>query len=106
MGGKSAKIAGCPVTFSAGRRGFLGAILAAAAAPAIVRAASLMPVRRLASGLVVPAGLDFDFASMDLTLRIDDLTLTIDDFSRRMIQPALVQLARSIDRDVLAWSGR
>lgn len=33
------------------RRGFLGAILAAAAAPAIVRAESLMPTR---SGILVP----------------------------------------------------
>lgn len=36
------------------RRGFLGAILAAGVAPAVVRAASLMPVRVLESDLVLP----------------------------------------------------
>ena len=35
------------------RRSFLQAILAAGIAPAVVRAASLMPVRALASGLLV-----------------------------------------------------
>lgn len=34
------------------RRGFLSAILAAGVAPAVVRAASLMPVRTLPSGIV------------------------------------------------------
>ena len=36
------------------RRGLLGAILATAVSPAIVRAASLMPTKQLASGLYVP----------------------------------------------------
>jgi len=36
------------------RRGFLGAILAAGVAPAVVRYANMMPVRRLTSGLVMP----------------------------------------------------
>lgn len=36
------------------RRGFLEAILATATAPAIARAASLMKVRALPSGLLVP----------------------------------------------------
>jgi hypothetical protein len=36
------------------RRGFMGAILAAATAPAIVKAMNLMPVKVLESGLLVP----------------------------------------------------
>lgn len=36
------------------RRSFMAAILSTAVAPAIVRAASLMPVRALPSGIVVP----------------------------------------------------
>jgi hypothetical protein len=36
------------------RRGFLAAILAAAISPAVVRAANLMPVRALDSGLLLP----------------------------------------------------
>lgn len=36
------------------RRGFLAGILACAAAPAIARAASLMPVKALESGVLVP----------------------------------------------------
>ena len=38
------------------RRGFMAAILASGVAPAVVRAASLMPVRPLASGIVLPWG--------------------------------------------------
>ncbi len=38
------------------RRGFMTAILSAGVAPAVVRAASLMPVRQLDSGVVLPWG--------------------------------------------------
>ncbi len=38
------------------RRGFMAAILCAGVAPAVVRAASLMPVRQLDNGIVLPWG--------------------------------------------------
>lgn len=44
------------------RRSFMGAILGAAVAPAVVRAASLMPVRALESG-VVTFGIDIQGVS-------------------------------------------
>lgn len=40
-------------------------------------------------------GVDFQFTSQDLTLRIEDL-------SERVIKPALIQLANQIDRDLMA----
>lgn len=40
-------------------------------------------------------GVDFEFTSQDLTLKIDDL-------SERVIKPAMVQLANQIDRDLMA----
>lgn len=42
------------------RRGFLGAILAAGVAPAVVRAVSLMPLVTRPSGLVLPAHTSLD----------------------------------------------
>jgi hypothetical protein len=58
------------------RRGFLNAILAAAAAPAIVKAANIMPVfARRESGLLVPeSGLLVPevFSSSELVLTMDE----------------------------------
>lgn len=52
------------------RRGFLGAILAGAVAPAVVRAASLMPWKATESGLLLPTGLirgiQFDQSALNL----------------------------------------
>ena len=65
------------------RRGFLQAILAAAAGPAIVKAANLMPVfTRASSGLLLPTRVDtlYGFASGGSTL------LTIDMITREALK--------------------
>jgi hypothetical protein len=40
-------------------------------------------------------GVDFEFSSVDLTLKIEDL-------SERVIKPAMIQLANQVDRDLMA----
>lgn len=80
------------------RRGFLGAILAAGAAPAIVKAASLMPVfTRSASGLFVPP------TRLDVLYQFGapDLILTLEDFAARVIEPAMLAVSRKLDEDAL-----
>lgn len=62
------------------RRGFLQAILAAAAAPAVVKAANLMPVKALESGVLVP--------------ETYDLLLTTQRFRRAVVASAYVQDAQ------------
>lgn len=47
------------------RRGFLAGILAAGISPAIVRAASLMPVKVMDSGIAVPTWLGVDLGTHD-----------------------------------------
>ncbi len=79
------------------RRGFLGSILAACAAPAIVRADALM--RILPKELVVDAYY-IGVGAYDVAFTSADLSLSLDDFSRRIIQPAMVALSRQVDRDV------
>lgn len=79
------------------RRGFLGAILASGAAPAIVRASSLMPVfARLDSGLLAPTW---------EPITATDLTLSVDQFSMMYVRPALRAIADSIDGEILAECG-
>lgn len=73
------------------RRGFLGAILAAGCAPAIVRAESLMRVRQLDSGILIP----------DMSFTSDDLAMSLDELSRRIIRPAMIQLCDNIDFQVM-----
>jgi hypothetical protein len=63
------------------RRGFLGSILAAAAAPAIVRAGVLMPVRQ---SIVVPPGFD----SIAELLRVQNEILADMQFMQEVIVPA------------------
>lgn len=46
------------------RRNFLAGILAASAAPAIVRAASLMPVKVMDSGVLVPQWMGMDLCGV------------------------------------------
>lgn len=58
------------------RRGFLGAILAAGVAPAIVRASSLMSVR----GLLVPTHLD-----------------SFDAFAQAMLEPIIDQHLQALE---------
>jgi hypothetical protein len=74
------------------RRGFLSSILALGAAPAIVRAGSLMKVKPI----LLP-GEDFTFTSQDLTL-------TLEEFSERYLKPTQVAVAREIKNDLLSPS--
>jgi hypothetical protein len=82
------------------RRGFLGSILAIGAAPAIVRADSLMRIVAMDATLIVPeVGRLGEFNFYE-----SDLTLTLDDYSRRFIQPAMLALRQDIERDILSAS--
>lgn len=79
------------------RRGFLQGILAAAAAPAIVKAASLMPVfvRKETGGLLVPG--------WPSEMAVGNQLLTIEQITREALQilhQNLGFIAR-IDRDYL-----
>lgn len=70
------------------RRGFLGSILALGAAPAIVRADSLMRI--------VPR------EAIVLTPPVHDLTLiTIAEFEERYLRPAMKNLAENMEWDLL-----
>lgn len=57
------------------RRGFLGAILAACAAPAIIRVQSLMPIRALAPRIWTSDELAFDFSRVDVIYGMGGNTL-------------------------------
>ncbi len=81
------------------RRGFLGSILALGAAPAIVRADSLMRIVPL-DVVVVSEG----WSAEGIQFYESDLTLTIDDYSRLFIQPAMLALRQDIERDILSAS--
>lgn len=72
------------------RRGFLGSILALAAAPAIVRADSLMRIVAPET-LILPAP---QFCTADLAF-------DIDEFSQRFIQPAMARLAADLEADMI-----
>lgn len=81
------------------RRGFLSGILALSAAPAIVKAANLMPIWvQRESGLYV-SGIPY-YDGVDLNFTTADLTLSLDNFSERIIGPALIAIAQRIDDDV------
>lgn len=81
------------------RRGFIAGMLAACAAPAVVKAASLMPVR----AIIVPP---FEIITLnqafhvDTTFTMSDLTLSIDDFAGRILIPGWTAIANRIDRDM------
>lgn len=80
------------------RRGFLGSILAAAVAPAIVRADSLMRiVPREAAVLAVAEGPHWHRDVFVMTS--DELMVDIAGFERRFLEPAMRELARRIDRE-------
>jgi hypothetical protein len=74
------------------RRGFLGAILAAGAAPAIVKAANIMPVfvRREGGGLIVPE-----------TVVTGNTLITIDQITREALRILHKQtlFIKSVNRD-------
>lgn len=83
------------------RRGFMGSILALGAAPAIVRADSLMRI--------VPKAADVLLFRRPIPLNRDawvfterELELSLDQYSRFFIVPAMRKLAEGIDRDILA----
>lgn len=75
------------------RRGFLGAMLAAATAPAVVKASSLMRWAPTDSGLLV--------RQPGIAWTAEGLILSIDDFSSRIIKPAMAALAQQIDADMI-----
>jgi hypothetical protein len=70
------------------RRGFLGSILALGAAPAIVRADSLMRIVPLETTVLM------DFSS-------NQLALSIDEFTRRYIEPAKRRLQEEIEAEFM-----
>jgi hypothetical protein len=70
------------------RRGFLASMLAAAAAPAIVRAASLMPVRPL--GLILPG--DEEWSASGMRLLAQDFAESAVDY-RRAVDAAIRMFA-------------
>lgn len=79
------------------RRGFIGAILAAGAAPAIVKAANIMPVFvRRESGLLAPADIHFTMNDMSL-----------DEFMEQYLSPFFIsigyihRIADKVDADIL-----
>lgn len=83
------------------RRSFLGAILAAAAAPAIVRADSLMRILPRETTVLAGEGVQFYESSLDLNFASEDLALTIDEFSRRYIEPAVAALVSRVEADMM-----
>jgi hypothetical protein len=78
------------------RRSFLGGILALGAAPAIVRASSLMKVATLKETLTYGNQL----LSID-TITKEALVISLDDFSDRIIRPSVIAVANRIRNDVL-----
>lgn len=61
------------------RRNFLAGILAASAAPAIVRAASLMPVKVMDSGVLVPQWMGADYSTVpDITAVVRAFRMEIE----------------------------
>lgn len=68
-------------------------MLAAGAAPAVVRASSLMKL----SGIVIPTTLEV----MDINFTSSDLTMSIEEFSMRYLQPAMRALGAQMDKDIL-----
>lgn len=80
------------------RRGFLGSILAAAVAPAIVRADSLMRiVPRDMSVLTIAEGPHWH---RDVFVLVsDEMMVDVGDFRKRYVSAMGVELARRIDRE-------
>lgn len=79
------------------RRGFLGSILALAAAPAIVRASSLMPVRRL-------DGLTSDIIALkaqQLVQLTNDLLLSSLNIEEIIRADLARRFAEAVDRDLV-----
>lgn len=60
------------------RRGFLGIMLAACAAPAVVKSGSIMRIKPI----LLP-GIDFSFTS-------EDLTLSVEEFQNRFLTPSII----------------
>lgn len=77
------------------RRGFLGSILALGAAPAIVRADSLMRI-------VAPGTTVVGIPGNDLWAHAHMKTFDPDEFLRIYLRPAIIVLASGIESDVLA----
>lgn len=73
------------------RRGFLTGLASVLAAPAVVRAASLMPVRALQ-----PAVWYLGPISAIPCLNVQTDWLTLDDYAERILQPAIKRLAQCI----------
>ena len=77
------------------RRGFLRGILGLAATAALPeKALALLARTSTATDAEFLGAIKLDFTSADLTM-------SIEDFSARFIQPAMIALSQSIDRDVL-----
>jgi hypothetical protein len=77
------------------RRGFLGAILALGAAPAIVRASSLMRIATPA--LIVP-----DQTIWQMQMHNDAPFLSMEDFIERQVNEIARQIAKGVDADLMA----
>lgn len=78
------------------RRGFLGAILAAGVAPAIVRADSLM---RIVSRDQLIIGIDPAFP--DGSFAVITRSISMDEFYRLYARPAARKLADAIEKDCI-----
>lgn len=79
------------------RRGFMGSILALGAAPAIVRADSLMRI-------IAPETL-VEEVPFELDFTAQELTLSMDEFSRLYIIPTMRVLVSGIESDILRGLG-
>lgn len=74
------------------RRGFLGAILAAAVAPAIVRADSLMRI--------IPRDTRVLQQFVVTSLSMDELRLSMSEYRHRILEPWAAEMARRLDDEV------
>lgn len=81
------------------RRSLLGGIIAACAAPAIIRSGVLMPVK---PGLVGVAGLKVGDVFTITGMGQFEVTLSVSEFSERFIAPAMSILARKIESELLS----
>lgn len=79
------------------RRGFLGAVLAGAAAPAFVRASSLMRL----SGIIIPAGISIPTTAEVVAINGGNSLLTIDMITAKalaILEKSLAEAFQSTNR--------
>lgn len=81
------------------RRGLFGGVGAFLAAPAIVRAASLMPVSVIKAEplwLLAPEGI---FEITGTTAITSMMQMPLDEFHQRILEPAMAKLQEAIEQD-------